>query len=81
MNPETRWTTTEDSMTVTDLIHTLVNHVQAGRCQPTSEVVSAAEGFALRPRVYLGMVLMEPEPRLELAIEPSEDLAAKEHKS
>jgi len=56
-------------MTVNDLIRALVDHVQAGRCQPTSEVVSP-DGFALKPRVYLGMVLMENEPRLTLAIEP-----------
>jgi len=57
-------------MTVNELIRALVDHVQAGRCLPTS-VVCSPEGIALKPRVYLGsIVLMENEPRLTLAIEP-----------
>ncbi len=56
-------------MTVTQLIQALVDHVQAGRCAPTSEVVSP-DGFALKPRLYLGHILMENEPRMTLAIKP-----------
>ena len=56
-------------MTVNELIRALVDHVQAGRCSPDAEVLSP-EGFAVRPRIYLGQILMENEPRLALAIEP-----------
>jgi hypothetical protein len=56
-------------VTVSELIKRLVDDVQAGRCSKDSEVMSA-DGLALRPRIYLGQVLMEYEPRLALANEP-----------